>query len=63
MKCQICRKDKLCFFANTEDDATTIACVECANEWGMRLIEEVLEKEVRDGNEGVEEEDSRKGLL
>jgi hypothetical protein len=64
MICQICKRERLVFFCLTEAGSHIIACFNCAVVCGLKIIEEVLlEKEVRDGNEGVEEEGSRKGLL
>ena len=63
MECQICRRDKLVFFCTTIAGSHIIACVSCAVACGLKVIEEVLlEKEVRDEQDGVEAGGEGKGL-
>jgi len=59
MECPICKRNKLCFWCKASE-VTVVACVECAIVNGFRLMEEVLE--VKGGDKGVEEKDTRKGL-
>ena len=61
MKCLICKTEKKVFFCVTVTGHHVVACSSCAYVCNLKIIEEVLEKEVSNGNKGVEEEGSRKG--
>ena len=57
MKCQVCQRDKLCFWCVSIGGATVIACINCAVTVGLKILEEVLEVK----GEGLETGSSRKG--
>ena len=63
MKCQMCSNDKMVFKCVTITGAHITACINCVVKYGLKILGGAKEKEVRDDNAGVEEKDSRKGLL